>query len=222
LTESTAMRYYLLSFELLISFCLSGQGDYYITKNGDTVQCEFKKVLPHEIKVKNEKDEVISLDADEIKGFANDGIGFASKKIVNQKKKPYIFLPDDATDRKYQYDKEFKPLRYTWVEVNLVMMSGKGVVFYELTELGRITQNGRDVTTTFYIENDSLGLSKVPYLSAIGGSAEQTDVIDALYNYLKIDGVIEKKLNVNEPWKTFNYKGIRKLITEFMGKEFVD
>jgi len=43
-----------------------------------------------------------------------------------------------------------------------------------------------------------------------------------LYNYLSFDAATEKRLNVDESWKTFNYKGIRRLIADFMGKEFVD
>jgi len=33
-------------------------------------------------------------------------------------------------------------------------------------------QYGRSTTITFYIENDSLGLTKVPYMKAIGGNTE--------------------------------------------------
>jgi hypothetical protein len=188
-----------------------GQDGYYVGKGGDTVFCEFKKVFPRAIKVKTEKEGTKTFSPDDVSAFTKDGVSFKAKKITNQKKNSFIFLPDDKEDRKYLYS-----------DPNLTMISGKGVTFYELEEFGGASRYGRDVTITFYIENDSLGLTKVPYLKAIGGSAEPIDVINALYDYLKSDEATAKKLTVNESWKTFNYKGVRKLITGFMGKEFVE
>ena len=103
-----------------------------------------------------------------------------------------------------------------------MVRNGKGVTFYELTEFGGPTRYGRTSTVSFYIESDSLGLNEVPYMSALGSRTSQTDVINVLYGYLKTDEETTKKLNPDESWKTFNYKGIRKLITGFMGKAFVE
>lgn len=206
------MKYFFLNITLIAWCCATGQDGYYVTKEGDTVQCEFKKVLPGMISVKTEKKGTSTFSPEEIRGFTRDGVSFASKKIMNQKKHPFIFLPNDKADRKYLYS-----------DPNLVMISGRGVTFYDLTEfIDNYRYGGRAATTTLYIENDSLGLTQVPHVKAIGGNTEEIDVINALYNYLKVDEAVEKKLNVNESWKTFNHKGIRKLIEEFMGKKFVD
>jgi len=205
------MKYFFLVFGLIISRCLLGQSNYYVGKGGDTVFCEFKKVFPRSIRVKTEKEGTKTLSTDQVSAFTKDGVPFKAKKITNQKKNPFIFLPGDKEDRKYLYS-----------DPNLVMISGKGITFFELEEFGGVSQYGRSITVTFYIENDSLGLTKVPYMKAIGGNTEQIDVINALYGYLSSNEAIEKKLSVNESWKTFNYKGIRKLVTGFMGKGFVE
>lgn len=206
------MRYCLLAFVLMIGQYVIAQDGYYVGTGGDTVFCEFKRVFPRSIRVKTENEGTKNLSTDEVSAFKKNGILFKAKKILNQKKNAFIFLPDDKTDRKYLYS-----------DPNLVMISAKGVTFYELEEFGGGGgEYGRGSIITFYIENDSLGLTKVPYVKAIGGSTESIEVINALYNYLKSDEATEKKLNVNESWKTFNYKGIRKLISGFMGKELVD
>ena len=216
------MRYILSVSITFISFCLFGQDEYYITKQGDSVKCEVKKVFPDGIKVETDSKKNVSLDVDEIKGFIKDGIGFVSKRITNREKKKFIFLPGPAVETKYSYDKKFKTGAWGWVDVDLVITVGKGIRFYELIELGPVDKYGRQIERTFYIENDSLGLRWVPYLSAIGSSEEKIDVINALYDYLRDNEVIEKKLSINESWKTFNYKGIKNLIELYMGKSLND
>ena len=210
------MKYYLLALVLMLSSYLFGQGGYYVTIGGDTVRCEFKKCFPRSIKVKTEQNGTQTLETDEVVSFVKDGVPFVRKKIVNQEKRAYIFLPNDKVDRKYQYS-----------DPNLVMMSGKGITFYELEEFGGVETHGgmsygRSATITFYVENDSLGLTKVPQMQAIGSSVEKIDVIRALSGYLNRDEATAKKLSEDESWKTFNYKGIRKLISGYIGKEFVD
>ena len=169
-----------------------GQDDYYITITGDSVKCQIRKVFPNEIKVKKDDKENISLDAREIKGFLKGGILFVSKEITNKPKKTYIILPD-GYDREIDYDQRFKVGARGWVDVNVVVRSGNGIKFYELTEK-QLNQNPPRWITTLYIENDSLGLRAVPYLSAIGGSAEKIDVINALYDYLRDNDELEKNL----------------------------
>jgi len=205
------MKYFFSGLTVIISCCAFGQNGYYFLPNGDTIYCEIKKVFPRVVQVKTEKKRIEKFEANEIKGFTKNGIFFISKKILNQKKNQFIFLPDNKEDGKYLYS-----------DPTLDKISGRGITFYELTEFGGVSQYGRRSTITFYIENDSLGLTKIPYMSAIGSSVEKTDVINALYNYLKNDEATGKKLNVNESWKTFNYKGIRKLITDFLGKDFLE
>jgi hypothetical protein len=206
---------------LIASVCLFGQDEYYVTKQGDTIKCEVKKVFPDEIKVKADNKDNASLDADEIKGLLKGGIFFVSKQITNKKKKTFIILPD-GDDREISYDQRFKVGAWGWVNVNVVIRSGNGIRFYEITELGQVNKNGRPVITTLYIDNDSLGLRSVPYLSAIGGDADKIDVINALYDYLRDNEEIEKKLSINEPWKTFNYNGVRKMIELYIGKKFTN
>lgn len=204
------MKYFLLAMAIILGESAFAQNGYYIENDGDTVQCEFKKAYPRGIKVKTEKDKNLSLGVDEIKEFVKDGIPFRVKRITNEKREKFasIFFPDDKVDRAYSYS-----------DPNLVMISGKGVTFYELEEFGGVTQYGRSREITLYIENDSLGLIEVPTMRGIGGGPEKIDVINVLYKYLRHDEATEKKLNVNESWKTFNYKGVRKLIESFMGKE---
>lgn len=204
------MKYFLLVLTWIISQQLLAQ-DYYVGKGGDTVYCEFKRALPRSIKVKVRDGGTKTFSADEVSAFSKNDIVLKAKKINGLKKNTIIFLPVDKKDQKYLYS-----------DANVVIISGKGVTFYELEEFGGVSDMGRDAMLNFYIENDSLGLTYVPYTQAIGGNTKSADVINALYDYLKSDSVVEKKLNVNESWKTFNYKGIRKLIEEFMGKELVD
>jgi hypothetical protein len=103
------------------------------------------------------------------------------------------------------------------------MIAAKGVTFYELTEFVMDTRGyGRSSEITLYIENDSLGLSVVPYIKAFGGNDAKEEVIKVLYEYLKADETFAKRLTVNEQAKAFRLKGIEQLIFEFMGKEFVE
>ena len=207
---------------LMISFGLFGQ-DYYITRQGDSVTCEIKRVFPDGIKVKTDKKEDHSLEATQIKAFTKDGIYFVSKQITNREKKPFIFLPYNAGDTRYNYDKKFKLGEWDWIKTELIVTSGTGIRFYELIESGTPKKNYLPrVEYTFYIESDSLGMRMIPYLSAIGGNADKIDVINALYDYLRDNESIEKKLSLNESWKTFNYKGVKKLIEEYIGKKLVD
>ncbi|MEP7374851.1 MAG: hypothetical protein ABI675_15750 [Chitinophagaceae bacterium] len=161
---------------------LFGQGDYYFKTGGDTVYCEFKKVFPTTIKVKTKGQKNLWLTAEEISGFTKDGVSFVSKKILNQKKDPHIFLPDDKADRKYKFN-----------DPNLSMISGNGLAFYELVEFGSVPAYGRSSSVSFYIENDSLGLSKVPQTKLIGG-ADEIEVISFLLSYLKSNKTVEKNL----------------------------
>ncbi len=215
------MSYWLSVLFVMTSFCLFGQDDYYITKQGDSIKCEVKKVFPDEIKVKIGDKENATVDADEIKGLLKGGIFFVSKQITNKKKKSFIILPD-GNGREIRYDRRFKMSARGWVDVDLKISSGNGITFYDMTEIGPVKEYGRSMVTTLYIENDSLGLRSVPYLFAVGGSAEKIEVINALYDYLKDNQEIEKKLSINEPWKTFNYNGVRKMIELYIGKKFVD
>jgi len=210
--NTNLMKFYFLCLMLFGCCTLFGQDGYYFKTVGDTVYCQFKKVFPGFIKVKTKEQKNLWLTADEIKGFTKDGIPFVSKKILNPKKDPYIFLPNDKMDRQYKFS-----------DPNLAMISGNGITFYELVEFGGVSAHtyGRSSTISLYIENDSLGLSKVPQMKLIGG-ADQMEVTNVLHNYLKSNKAIEKKLNSMKNWNTINYKEIRKLIEEFTGKEFVD
>ena len=205
----TIKKILVLSGLFFVCTCVYAQ-QYYITLNNDTVSCEIKKVFPRGIKIKTKEEGAKTFSSDEIKGFRMNGIPFTAKKVVNAKKDKLIFLPNDKVDRKFLYS-----------DPNLVMISGKGVTFYELTEFGSVsTYGGRSVTVSLFIENDSLGLTKVPYMSAMFSNVEQKDVVNALYDYLKNDDETRKKLDVNESWKTFNLKGIRKLMSGYTGKDF--
>src|SRR4030095_1224946 len=215
------MKIFLFVLFITIGHCLFGQEEYYINKQGDSVKCEVKKVFPDEIKVKTDSKDNVSLDADEIKGFINNGILFVSKEITNKKKRSFIFLPD-ANNTEISYDQKFKTGLWGWVDFDLKIKSGNGIRFYELIEKGPVDKYGTRFISTFYIESDSLGLRSVPYLFAIGGSAEKIDVINALYDYLRDNEEIEKKLSINEPWKTFNYDGVRKMIDLYIEKKFTN
>ena len=197
---------------LMIFGCctLSGQGGYYFKNGGDTVYCEFKKVFPTTIKVKTKEQKNLWITAEEISGFTKDGVSFVSKKILNQKKNPNIFLPDDKIDRSYKFS-----------DPNLGMISGNGVTFYQLEEFGGVSAYGRSSSVSLYIENDSLGLSKVPLIKLIG-RPNQSDVIKFLRSYLKNNKATESKLNSMESWNGFDYKAIRNLIEEFLGKKLKD
>jgi hypothetical protein len=204
------MRYLFWIFLLLACCNVFGQNGYYVENSGDTVYCEFKKVFPGGLTVKTDKEGRKLIGAKDIKGFAKDGIVFVSKKIINQRKNAFVLLPGDKKDRKYNYS-----------DPNLSMIFGNGLTFYELVEFSGAGQYGRDVTISLFIENDSLGLTKVPYTAGIGG-VDKTKVIELLTPYLKSNEAIAQKLNANESWKTFNYKGIKKLMEEFTGKKMED
>ena len=120
----------------MINLGLFGQDDYYITRQGDSVKCEIKKVFPDGIKVKTVKKDDVSFEVNEIKGFKKDGIYFVSKEITNRDRNPFIFLPDNAGDIKYNYDKKFKPGQWDWVKADVAVTSGRGIRIYELIETG--------------------------------------------------------------------------------------
>lgn len=205
------MKFELLGLMLIVCNNTFGQNGNYIQAGGDTVYCEIKKVFPRSVQVEvNGKTK--TLKADEIAGFTLNGVFFEAKNVKNKKKYNYIFFPDDKMDRKYLYR-----------DPVLNMISAKGVTFYKLTEFVMDTRGyGRSSEITLYIENDSLGLSEIPYLKAFGGNDAKEEVIKVLYEYLKADEAIAKRLTVNEQAKAFRLKGIEQLIYEFTGKEFVE
>ena len=215
------MRYLISVIIIMISFGVFGQ-DYYITKQGDSVKCEIKRVFPDEIKVRTDKEDDVSFEVNQVKGFIKDGIYFASKVITNRDRKPFIFLPGNTGDLKYNYDKKFKLGAWDWVKADVIVTSGRGIRIYELIESGSPSKDRMArIEHTLYIENDTLGLRLLPYISG-QNDVEKVQVINVLRSYLRHDAAIAKKLTLDEPWKSFNYKGVRKLIEEYIGKKFVD
>lgn len=194
---------------------------YYIVLNGDTANCEILKEEPYSIKIKSDDSKKDWISAKEMKGYiSSNGVFMESKRIINKNKKDtVILLPQYRTDRKY-----------TYTDSEVSMVTGNGVTFYELRiyEKPKVTiylnstggmPTGRRSWLETYIENDSVGLSKVNYLTNPDEAQQKLDAINSVYFYLMGNKDIEKKLSVYGDYRNFTEKGLKKLIAEFIGKK---
>jgi hypothetical protein len=196
-------------------FCnaLFGQ-HYYIALNGDTVNCEILREGPDFIRIKGTDSKKDKITAKEMKGYiSNYGVLMASKRILNHKKKDsLILLPVYASDQKLVYK-----------DYEIAMTTGNGVTFYELTVYGSPQTSGGvpmgRITIEDYIENDSIGVSKINYLTNQDDEQQKVDAINSVYFYLMSNKEIEKKLSVYADYRNFTEKGLKKIIAEFIGKK---
>ena len=207
------LKYFCL-LGLISATKFSNGQDFYITLNNDTVKCDVRKDFPHSVKVKVKDSGTKVFDPSEIKGYKRDDVYFESKKILNGGKgiNALIFLPSDKVDRKYLYS---DPI--------LSMTSNGTTTFYEVTTFSMGGYGGgRNTDIDLFVENDTLGLKLIPRMQAVFGTKSKQDVLEVLGDYIKDNKELFQKLEADDSYKTFNYKGIKKIFSDYFGKSVVD
>ncbi|MCO4291826.1 hypothetical protein NF867_02995 [Solitalea sp. MAHUQ-68] len=206
------MRLKITLFVVLLSLIIDNAVAQDYILDADSVKYEgyISKAMPRSVKIglrgKN-KDQVFT--AGSIKGYFDDmsSITYISKKVLNADEDDFIFIPkgkviSEESTVKF-YDGNMKCILNEKVSYLLITTYG-GLVSYG----GKVS--GRSVITELYLENDKVGLKKIPF----GFLGDKLETSKILLEYFRDNRSIVTKINTGRIKNTAN--GIKELVQEYI------
>lgn len=193
----------------LMLCCITNCQHYYVTNQNDTIECFILDEWPKYIRIKQKDSKKDRISPDEMKCYLGTNVIMGSKRIINQSSKDsLILLP------LYPVENEIRSKNF---EIKII--KGNGLTFYEVKTYEKFVEwwlkhdsrdvyiRGRDFKEENFIENDSIGLSKIKYLTNPDDEQQKLDAINSVYFYLMDNKEIEQKLSMYGDYRNFTERG---------------